>query len=148
MDVFEAAYRVAHDYRPDGAVGLARRMGKNPGTLLNKLNPGQETHHLTLGEAVALSLAAGDTRVAEAFAFELGGVFIKLPAKGAASDLELLNLMLQRDERSGAFSRTVHRCLEDGHISRTDWTQIKAAGMAYLGAFMSLMQRFEGMSSD
>ena len=41
MDVFEAAYRVAHDFRPDGAVGLARRLGKNPGTLLNKLNP----HH-------------------------------------------------------------------------------------------------------
>ncbi len=26
MDVFEAAYRVAHDFRPDGAVGLARRL--------------------------------------------------------------------------------------------------------------------------
>lgn len=146
MDVFEASYRVAHDFRPDGAVGLARRLGKNPGTLLNKLNPHQETHHLTLGEAVAMSVAAGDPRIAQAFAFELGGVFVKLPPRAGASDLELLTLMLQRDEAGGRFASTVERCLEDGEVSARDWKEIRAAGSAYLGAFMALMQRFEGMS--
>ena len=61
-DVFDAAYRVAHDFKPDGAVGLARRLGKNPGTFLNKLNPHQETHHLTLGEAVLLPAVPRDTK--------------------------------------------------------------------------------------
>lgn len=145
-DVFDAAYRVAHDFKPDGAVGLARRLGKNPGTFLNKLNPHQETHHLTLGEAVAMSVAAGDPRIAQAFAFELGGVFMKLPPRAGASDLELLTLMLQRDEAGGRFASTVERCLEDGEVSARDWKEIRAAGSAYLGAFMALMQRFEGMS--
>lgn len=146
MDVFEAAYRVAHDFRPDGAVGLARRLGKNPGTFLNKLNPHQETHHLTLGEAVAMSIAAADARIAQAFAWELGGAFVKLPPMQGASDMELLNLLLARDEKEGAFADTVMRCLDDGRISAKDWHDIRTAGMAYLGAFMALMQRFEGMS--
>lgn len=146
MDVFEAAYRVAHDFRPDGAVGLARRLGKNPGTFLNKLNPNQEMHHLTLGEAVAMSNAAADTRIAQAFAYELGGAFVQLPPSNTASDLELLTLMLARDEKSGTFASTVARCLEDGRISPRDWKEIRTAGMAYLSAFMALMQRFEGMS--
>ncbi len=143
MDVFEASYRVAHDFRPDGAVGLARRLGKNPGTLLN---PHQETHHLTLGEAVAMSIASGDARIAQAFAWEMGGVFVKLPPKAGASDLELLTLMLQRDEAGGRFAATVEQCLEDGRISARDWQAIRDAGVGYVSAFMALMQRFEGMS--
>jgi len=146
MDVFEAAYRVAHDFRPDGAVGIARRIGKNPGTFLNKLNPNQEMHHLTLGEAVAMSIAAADARIAQAFAYELGGAFVPLPPVTAASDLELLTLMLARDEKGGTFASTVARCLDDGRISPRDWKEIRTAGMAYLSAFMALMQRFEGMS--
>lgn len=146
MDVFEAAYRVAHDFRPDGAVGLARRLGKNPGTFLNKLNPHQETHHLTLGEAVAMSIAAADARIAQAFAWEVGGVFVRLPPPAGASDLELLTLMLQRDEAGGRFAQTVEQCLEDGRISARDWQAIRDAGVTYVSAFMALMQRFEGMS--
>jgi len=146
MDVFEAAYRVAHDFRPDGAVGLARRLGKNPGTLLNKLNPHQETHHLTLGEAVAMSIAAGDVRIAQAFAWEVGGVFVRLPQPAGASDLELLTLMLQRDVSGGRFAQMVEQCLEDGRISARDWQAIRDAGVTYVSAFMALMQRFEGMS--
>lgn len=146
MDVFEAAYRVAHDFRPDGAVGLARRLGKNPGTLLNKLNPHQETHHLTLGEAVAMSIAAGDVRIAQAMAWEMGGVFVMLPPAAGASDLELLTLMLQRDVSGGRFAQTVEQCLEDGRISARDWQAIRDAGVTYVSAFMALMQRFEGMS--
>lgn len=146
MDVFEAAYRVAHDFRPDGAVGLARRLGKNPGTFLNKLNPHQETHHLTLGEAVAMSIAASDARIAQAFAWEVGGVFVRLPPPAGASDLELLTLMLQRDVSGGRFAQTVEQCLEDGRISARDWQAIRDAGVTYVSAFMALMQRFEGMS--
>lgn len=146
MDVFEAAYRVAHDFRPDGAVGLARKLGKNPGTFLNKLNPHQETHHLTLGEAVAMSVAAGDVRIAQAMAWEMGGVFVMLPPAAGASDLELLTLMLHRDEAGGCFAQTVERCLEDGRVSASDWKAIRTAGLGYVTAFMALMQRFEGMS--
>jgi len=120
MDVFEAAYRVAHDFRPDGAVGLARRLGK--------------------------SIASGDARIAQAFAWEMGGVFVKLPTRAGASDLELLTLMLQRDEAGGRFASTVEQCLEDGRISARDWQAIRDAGVGYVSAFMALMQRFEGMS--
>lgn len=104
MDVFEAAYRVAHDFKPDGAVGLARRLGKNPGTFLNKLNPHQDSHSLTIGEAVQISTATGDRRILEAFASTMGcGVFV-LPDGGLACDMALIELLLARDQKIGAFS--------------------------------------------
>lgn len=44
MDVLHAAYVVAHEFKPKGAVGLAAKLGVNPGTFLNRVNPEQETH--------------------------------------------------------------------------------------------------------
>lgn len=148
MDVFEAAYRVAHDFKPNGAVGLARKLGKNPAVLLNKLNPNQETHHLSLGDAVAISHAADDDRIAQAFAWERGGFFVRWPQRSGASDMELLTLWMTREQRSGQFAAVVERCYADGGISEQDWREIKAAGMAYVAAFLELMHRFEGMRDE
>lgn len=145
MDVFEAAYRVGHDFKPDGAVGLARKMGKNPGTFLNKLNTNTETHQLSLAEALAMSVVAGDSRIAEAFCWELGGFFVAKPECGGMSDLELLTLWLARERKSGGFAEVVDRCFAHGRISEKDWKEIEVAGVAYLGAFLELMYRFKAM---
>lgn len=145
MDVFEAAYRVAHDFPQGGAVGLARKMGRNPGTLLNEVNPNQETHKLGLGDSVAMSVVADDTRIAQAFCWALNGFFVKKPAHCGASDIELLTLWLQRESRAGQFAAVVERCYADGEICAEDWKAIEAAGMQYVAAFLELMYRFKGL---
>lgn len=79
MNINDAAYNTAHDY-PGGCDSLAPRMGINSGAVLrNKVNPNMDTHHLRLDEAVKMMEFTGDTRIAQAIAFQLGGVFVKLP---------------------------------------------------------------------
>lgn len=117
----------------------------NPGTLLNEVNPNQETHKLGLGDAVAMTVAADDNRILEAFCWARDGFFVKRPADTGASDLELLTLFLNREQRSGRFAEVVERCYADGRISDLDWREIEAAGMAYTAAFLALMFRFKGM---
>lgn len=148
MDVFEAAYRVAHDFRPDGAVGLARRLGKHPGTLLNKLNPAQETSHITLEEAVLISTATGDRRVLEAFAATLGCGVYELPKTGFACDTELLTLVLRREQRAGDFARALDRALEDGHINAAEARELAPWGAAVIQKWVEVVKRLEAMASD
>lgn len=148
MDVFEAAYRVAHDFEPNGAVGLARLMGKNPGTLLNKLNPHQETHLLSLADAVQMSTITGDRRVLEAFADTLGCGVFPLPRGGFACDAELIGLILQRDVKVGEFGRVLDRALADGRINRAEGRALRRWGLEVITAVMELVSRLEAMSDD
>lgn len=148
MDIFEAAYRLAHDYKPGGAVGLARVMGKNPGTLLNKLNPQQETHALSLADAVQLSTLTGDRRILEAFADTLGCAVFELPQGGFACDAELIGLILRRDVKVGEFGRALDRALADGRVSGAEARELRRWGLAVITAVMELIGRLEAMSDD
>lgn len=98
MNVFDAVYRVAHDFADRGAVGLAARIGKNAGTFLNEVSGTCETAKLGLGTAVAMSVAANDARILHAFADALGFVAVRRPAASAeAGDAALLDLFLSLD---------------------------------------------------
>lgn len=148
MDVFEAAYRVAHDHRPDGAVGLARKLGKNPGTFLNKLNPGQDTSHLTLEEAVLVSTATGDRRILQAFAATLGCGVFELPPSGFAPDSELISLILRRERKQGEFARALDAALADGRISADEARELSRWGAAVIQKWVELVKRLEAMADD
>lgn len=108
MDVHDAAYRVAHDFLPDGAVGLARKLGKVPGTFLNQLNPHQETAKLGLGDAVAKQAAVDPRSLAvrdnlpEGSAVSLDGV--PWPVAFAAlfrDELTAAGMVFNSGERKG-----------------------------------------------
>lgn len=71
MDVCDAAYLIAQR-TPGGVAALAARMDVNAGTLQNKLNTNNSSHHLTLKESVSLQLAANDAAVLQAMAQQLG----------------------------------------------------------------------------
>lgn len=146
MDVFDAAYRVAHDFEPNGAVGLAKLLGKNPGTFLNKLNPNQETHLLNLGDAVQMTVITNDLRILQAFAETVGCGVFRLPAAGFPCDAELIGLLLTRDEKIGAFGHALDRALSDGHINAREARELRRWGMAVITSMMELIARLEGMS--
>lgn len=143
MDVFNAAYRLAHDFRPDGAVGLARKLGINQGTFLNQLNPNTETHGLSLARALQMSVFTGDRRILAAFAAEMGCAVVSLPDLRRKSNRDLLALMLQRDREVGEFAQQVETALADQRISPRELEAIRSAGMEAVGAFLELMARFE-----
>lgn len=145
MNVLDAAYRVAHDFRPDGAVGLARQMGVASGTFLNEVNPEQETHKLGLGRAVAMSIAANDFRILLAFADTCGFLAIPKPDLSDVSDQALLDLWLARDEAAGRFAETVRRAIDDGSINAAEFSAIKSTAFRYAAAVLEIVARLEGL---
>ncbi len=145
MDVLHAAYRVAHDFRPDGAVGLARKMGIPPGTFLNELNPDQETHKLGLGRAVAMSVASEDPRILHSFADTCGFLAFQKPDLSNVSDEALLDLFLARDEAIGHFAEAVRRALADGSVSAAELDEIKATAYHSAASLLEIVARLEGL---
>lgn len=144
MDVLEASYRVAHDYK-GGAVALAARMGKNPGTLLNKLNPHCETSALSLSDAVAISVVTGDRRICEAFAAVLDCAVIALPDHEKTSDAALLDLLLERDSAFGEFAGALREAIADGSVSQAEFEILEREGLQAVAALLTLLSRLKGM---
>ena len=145
MDVMQAAYRVAHDFRPDGASGLARKLGVPAGTFLNRVNPEQDTHTLPLGMAVAMSLAAHDFRILHAFADTCGFVAFAKPDYSRVSDASLLEMVLQRDVRLGAFAGVVEAAIDDGAICPVEMVRIEEAAYEVAAATLALVERLRGL---
>ncbi|WP_343593808.1 phage regulatory CII family protein [Paracidovorax wautersii] len=73
QEVAQAAYHLAHGY-PGGIAPLAVRMVVSPNTLTHKVNPRNTTHHLTLVEAVAMQMVAGNASILHSMAAVLGYV--------------------------------------------------------------------------
>lgn len=71
MDVVYAACLTAQAH-PGGVARLARDMGIKAGTLQHKLNLNNETHQLTLPEAVRLQVITGNFSILHAMAHQLG----------------------------------------------------------------------------
>jgi hypothetical protein len=147
MDVFQAAYRVAHDYE-GGAVKLAEKMGQNPGTFLNRVNPETETHHLYLATSVQMQVVSGDHRILHAMAGTLGEVCFKIPDLSHVPDSALLNLVLKIGVEGGEFCRAVNDGLEHKKFTRKDFLLIREEGLQYIAAIAETMARVEGLIDE
>lgn len=144
IDIFDAAYHTAHDY-PGGAVALAARLGKNPGTFLNKLNPGCETHHLTLSEAVQIQSLSGDHRVLHAMAATLGEICVPAPDFSKVSDSALLELFATMISEGGDFARKFNECLAQKRYAAKGYVELKREAYEFLQAIVELTHRCEGL---
>lgn len=145
MDVMQAAYRVAHDFRPDGASGLARKLGVPAGTFMNRVNPEQDTHTLPLGMAVAMSVVAHDFRILHAFADTCGFLAFAKPDYSRVSDASLLDMVLQRDVRLGAFAGVVESALDGGAICAVEMARIEETAYGVAAATLELVERLRGL---
>lgn len=145
MDVLDAAYRVAHDFTPHGAVGLAKKMGVPAGTFLNELNPEAETHKLGLGRAVAMSVAASDARIVHAFADTCGLIAFPKPDLSNVSDAALLDLWLAHAEADGRFAEEVRAALADGEISERELESVRTMAYGCAAAVLEIVMRLEGL---
>lgn len=106
---------------------LARLLGKGPTVLANKMNPECDSHHLNLGEAVAVTELTGDNRILEAWAASRGKVLVDLPA-GAVSDDDLVEQVLLAQSVFGKLMQAIHDARTDGVIDRMEQGQIERVG--------------------
>lgn len=117
----DAAYLLGKRHN---ASDLARKLGVSPNVLGNKLNPDQEFHKLSLGEAVAITELTDDNAILEAWAQQRGGVFVRLP-ESAACDEELSDQLMRVSEELGAALGEVRAARADGVIDPVEFEKIK-----------------------
>lgn len=106
---------------------LARRLGKGATILANKLNPDCDTHHLTLGEAVAITELTNDGVILDAWALSRGQLLVDMPA-GAVSDEDLVEQVLLAQSIFGQLMQVIHDARRDGVIDRLEQAQIERVG--------------------
>lgn len=121
--VLRAAFHTVEEHSR-GAKALAAAMGVQYKTLLNKVNPNQTSHHLSLQEALRLMQVTRDTRVMDALAEALGGQFICSPDVGQG-DPKLMQDLAEMTMRFGELMREVANDIADTVISNNELARIE-----------------------
>ena len=114
-DVHDAAYHLAYA-TPGGVQALAARMGTNPNTLKHKLNPNNDTHHLTLREAMAMQVLSGRADILHAMAEELDHTCI--PAVPGDPDADPSVALVELTTAMADFMRAVSEPMRFGDAAR------------------------------
>lgn len=117
----DAAYLLGKRHN---ASDVARKLGISPNVLGNKLNPDQDFHKLSLGEAVAITEITEDNAIVEAWCQQRGGVFVKLPS-ASSCDEELSDQLMKLSEALGSALGEIRHAREDGIIDHSEFLLIK-----------------------
>lgn len=143
-DVHEAFRAIVHDY---DVQKMAAKLGMPAGTLYNKANLNESSvHKPTLGDSVLVQVIAGDTRVVQAMAYTLGGVFVKLPAPGeVVCDAALLDMVADISIMNGRFHGELKDALADGEISGDEHEKIRQRACDYVSAILATVSRVNSL---
>ncbi|WCH24854.1 phage regulatory CII family protein [Aeromonas salmonicida] len=134
-DVLTAAYLLG---QATNISDLARKLGKSPVVLANKMNPDCDSHHLNLGEAVAVTELADDNCILEAWAAGRGLMLVARP-HGSVSDDELVEQVLLAQSVFGKLMQAIHDARADGVIDRIEQGQIERVGALVAEQVMGLI---------
>ena len=143
----QSQYDVVHQF-PGGAVKLASLAGMSAGTLSNKVNPGMETHKLSVGEAVVIQNLARDYRILHAEASALSHVCIPLVDLSRVSDTELLNAYARVHMEMGEMAAAINAAFDDKRILRAEFNRIAKESDDAVRAMFELRARLEALIDD
>ena len=111
QSVAYALYATAHGY-PGGIGALAKAMDKSANTLTHKVNPLNDTHHLTLDEALQIVALTGNYAVLHAIAANVGHVMVR--ATPDTSEGEPLDSMATLQMHQADLARAVADAVRGG----------------------------------
>jgi hypothetical protein len=118
-DFLRAAQSAVLDHE---AKSLAAKMGVPHVSLLQRANPDNDAHHLTIEHLFGILLHTGDMRPLEALADAFG---FELVAKEQPKAEQLTTAVLHMHAEVADVTRAVTAALEDGHVSQTEKALIK-----------------------
>jgi len=113
LDVLDAAYHTAHEH-PGGVPAVAQRMGISANTLQHKVSLTNDTHHLSLRDAVAMQEVTRDARILHAMAGALGYACVSLHADCQFTTLEQVMHMAKE---FGEVLGVVNDAVADGTVT-------------------------------
>ncbi|OOE15145.1 Rha family transcriptional regulator [Stutzerimonas degradans] len=100
---------------------LAAKMGVPHVSLLQRANPDNDAHHLTIEHLFGILLHTGDMRPLEALADSFG---FELAAKEPAKARDLSAAMLHVTKEFADVARSVSDAMDDGRVSQHERAQI------------------------
>ena len=143
---FEAFRQLAYTH---GVPELALLMGLKPGTLYNKADADEETHHQpTLRDVVLATRLTGDVRVLDALDACFGRAGFAVGPHACVSDEALLELLLTLGKECGEFHAVVRSALLDRDFNAQSLNSIRAEAFDMVGALMTLVARLEGLLDE
>jgi hypothetical protein len=145
VNLIDAAHKTVHDY-PGGSQSLGPRIDMSPAILRNKVNPNNETHHLTLAEADEIMSVTGDHRILHALAAQHGYVLQK--ADEVTAGASLLQVLLSANAAEGNFDSVLQEALADGKITPNEMKAITEAGMRQTSTHMALLRLCQTISQQ
>ncbi len=145
MNSTAAAYSTVHDYK-GGSESLGPLVGISPAVLRNKVNPNNDTHHLTFAEARRIADMTGDFRMLKAWAHEAGFLLVKAPESCTNEcDMSVLEQMAGFMVACGGFGAEIHASLADGKITREEINKVEDKAREVMRSAAEIKQRMEGM---
>ena len=141
LDVRDAAYHTAHSF-PGGVPALAQRMGMSQNTLAHKVSLHNETHHLTLREAVTMQEVSQDKRIAQAMCAALGGVFIDLAADGKHTTMEQVMHMAKE---FGDVLGSINGAVADGEVTPNEMQDCERQAAELMAALNAVLTQVRSM---
>lgn len=121
-----ACYHAVHDYT-GGLPVIAVMMEASADTLRKKLDPAQDSHKLTLAEAMHILRITRDDRILDAVCHQVGAVWFRPEeVPDAPSDLDVLTTSTALMDRSVQLVTTLEQSLRDGEIDHDDRARLDA----------------------
>lgn len=143
-----ACYHAAHDY-PGGLPVLAVMMNKLPGTLQKKLSPNQDTHQLSLEEAVHILRITKDSRILDALGAEGDAVWFRPDeVPSAPADLDVLGSSTCLMSRSVAVIQELEQALADGKIDADERARLNERFMRLSQAALHVSETARKFEDD
>ena len=143
---FEAFRQLAYTF---GVAALAEQMALKPGTLYNKADADEETHHQpTLRDVMLATRLTGDMRVLDAMNESFGRAAFDVKPLSHISDEALLELLLKLHTELGQFHDVMHDALISKSFTQVGMNRIRAEAFDAVGALMTLVTRAEGLLDD
>ncbi|WKB52295.1 phage regulatory CII family protein [Eleftheria terrae] len=136
QDVLDAAYDMGHSF-PGGVPALAQRMGVSANTLNHKLNPSNDTHHLTVRELQKAMHITGDHGPLHALCASLNHVALPISTNaGGCVDHALRELGAQ----VGDVYRQVDGALKDRRVTPNERKRIRREVAEAIAALNNVLQ--------
>ncbi len=143
---FEAFRQLAYTF---GVVELAQQMGLKPGTLYNKADADEETHHQpTLRDVLLATRLTGDYRVLDALNEQFGRAAFDVTPHKHMSDEALLELFLTLGKEVGEFHAVARSALLDRNFNAQSLNVIRCEAFDMVSALMTLVARLEGLLDE
>lgn len=141
LDVRDAAYHTASAF-PGGVPALAQRMGMSQNTLAHKVSLNNDTHHLTLREAVTMQEVSQDKRITQAMCAALGGVFIDLACDHKATTMRQVMHMAKE---FGDVLACVNDAVDDGVVNSNEMQRCEREAAELMVALNAVLAKVRSM---